>query len=69
MYCDRRLPAAVRGHEVLLGECLGGALYVNDFITLAKQVKGEAYASNVVLLLLLLVVGTVISHEKRFQQL
>lgn len=31
VYCDRRLPAAVRQHEVLLGECLGGALYVNDF--------------------------------------
>ncbi|KAF6263798.1 S-adenosyl-L-methionine-dependent methyltransferase [Scenedesmus sp. NREL 46B-D3] len=38
VYCDRRLPAAVRSHEVLLGECLGGALAVNDFLRLAHQV-------------------------------
>lgn len=31
VYCDRRLPDAVRKHEVLLGECIGGALYVEDF--------------------------------------
>jgi hypothetical protein len=38
VYCDRRLPADVRAHEVLLGECLGGALAVNDFLRLAHQV-------------------------------
>ncbi|GAQ93433.1 hypothetical protein KFL_015250010 [Klebsormidium nitens] len=38
VYCDRRLPAAVRRHEVLLGECLGGALYVNDFKRLCHDV-------------------------------
>ncbi|XXQ34923.1 Methyltransferase domain-containing protein [Plasmodiophora brassicae] len=37
VYCDRRLPDSVRRDEILLGECLGGALYVNDFIRLAKQ--------------------------------
>eukprot|EP00775_Hariotina_reticulata_P007541 gene7541-7751_t len=38
VYCDRRLPVDVRCHEVLLGECLGGALYINDFLHLAAQV-------------------------------
>ena len=37
VYCDRRLPEALRQDPVLYGECLGGALYWNDFIRLAKQ--------------------------------
>ena len=37
VYSDRRLPEAARRHEVALGECLGGALYVNDFLSLCKQ--------------------------------
>jgi arsenite methyltransferase len=37
VYCDRRLTDAVRADPVLYGECLGGALYWNDFLTLAKQ--------------------------------
>lgn len=41
VYCDRRLPAAVRTHPVLLGECLGGALYIEDFIRLAKRASFE----------------------------
>jgi arsenite methyltransferase len=36
VYCDRRLPDAVRNHPVLYGECLGGALYWNDFLAMAK---------------------------------
>ena len=36
VYCDRRLPVAVRHHPVLYGECLGGALYWNDFLNMAK---------------------------------
>ena len=36
VYCDRRLPDAVRNHPVLYGECLGGALYWNDFMSMAK---------------------------------
>eukprot|EP00697_Spironema_sp_BW2_P000956 gnl/Spiro4/11308_TR5967_c0_g1_i1.p1 gnl/Spiro4/11308_TR5967_c0_g1~~gnl/Spiro4/11308_TR5967_c0_g1_i1.p1 ORF type:complete len:368 (+),score=92.19 gnl/Spiro4/11308_TR5967_c0_g1_i1:43-1104(+) len=35
VYSDRRLSAAAREHPVLLGECLGGALYENDFLRLA----------------------------------
>lgn len=38
VYCDRRLPAEVRTHPVLLGECLGGALYTQDFLRLCRQV-------------------------------
>ena len=37
VYADRRLPDAVRKDPVLYGECLGGALYWNDFHSLAKQ--------------------------------
>ena len=36
VYVDRRLPAGVRRHPVLYGECLGGALYWNDFLRLAR---------------------------------
>lgn len=37
IYADRRLPDAIRQDEVLYGECLGGALYWNDFENLAKR--------------------------------
>jgi arsenite methyltransferase len=37
VYADRRVPLAVRNDPVLYGECLGGALYWNDFLHLAKQ--------------------------------
>jgi arsenite methyltransferase len=37
VYCDRRLPDSVRNDPVLYGECLGGALYWNDFLPMAKQ--------------------------------
>lgn len=36
VYSDRRVPEEVCNDPVLYGECLGGALYWNDFITLAK---------------------------------
>lgn len=35
VYADRRVPAEVRDDPVLYGECLGGALYWNDFQRLA----------------------------------
>lgn len=31
VYCDRRLPIEQREHEILRGECLGGAMYIEDF--------------------------------------
>ncbi len=37
VYCDRRLPDSVRADPVLYGECLGGALYWNDFLAMAKR--------------------------------
>ena len=37
VYADRRVPAAVKNDPVLYGECLGGALYWNDFLRLAKR--------------------------------
>jgi SAM-dependent methyltransferase len=36
VYADRRVPKALRDDSVLYGECLGGALYWNDFLSLAK---------------------------------
>lgn len=36
VYADRRLPDGVRSDPVLYGECLGGALYWNDFLELAR---------------------------------
>jgi arsenite methyltransferase len=38
VYADRRVPAEVAKDPVLYGECLGGALYWNDFLSLARQV-------------------------------
>lgn len=37
VYADRRVPEELRNDPVLYGECLGGALYWNDFLTLAKK--------------------------------
>jgi SAM-dependent methyltransferase len=37
VYADRRLPEEVRRDPVLYGECLGGALYWNDFLRLSRE--------------------------------
>jgi len=37
VYADRRVPDSVRNDPVLYGECLGGALYWNDFIRLSHR--------------------------------
>lgn len=37
VYANRRVPEAVRNDPVLYGECLGGALYWNDFLRLAQR--------------------------------
>lgn len=37
VYADRRLPEAFKEDKVLLGECLGGALYWNDFERIARK--------------------------------
>lgn len=36
VYASRRVPEAMRNDPLLYGECLGGALYWNDFVQLAK---------------------------------
>lgn len=36
VYADRRIPQSVAQHPTLYSECLGGALYWNDLITLSK---------------------------------
>lgn len=37
VYADRRLPDAVKQDPVLLGECLGGALYWGDFLDISQS--------------------------------
>ncbi len=37
VYSDRRLPKALSQDPELYGECLGGALYWNDFLPMAKR--------------------------------
>ena len=32
------MPSDVRSHELLFGECIAGALYVNDFVALCKKI-------------------------------
>lgn len=36
VYADKRIPKSLREDPVLWGECLSGALYWNDFLTLAR---------------------------------
>lgn len=36
VYADRRIPPAIGNDPVIYGECLGGALYWNDFLNLSK---------------------------------
>ncbi len=37
VYADRRVSVSVQNDPVLYGECLGGALYWNDFLRMAKS--------------------------------
>lgn len=37
VYADRRLPDGLRDDPIAQGECLGGALYWNDFLTITRQ--------------------------------
>lgn len=37
VYADRRVSAELKQDPLLYGECLGGALYWNDFVNLAKR--------------------------------
>lgn len=37
VYADRRLPVSAQRHPILLGECIGGALYIEDFRRLSEK--------------------------------
>jgi len=37
VYVNQRIPTELASDPVIYGECLGGALYWNDFLTFAKQ--------------------------------
>ena len=41
VYGDRRLPKELTQHKVLVGECIGGALYEQDFLRIARRVGFE----------------------------
>lgn len=38
VYSNRRVPTSLQQNEVLWGECISGALYWNDFLTMARKV-------------------------------
>jgi SAM-dependent methyltransferase len=38
VYADRRIPMEVANDPEIYGECLGGALYWNDFLNIAKSI-------------------------------
>ncbi|KAJ2122936.1 hypothetical protein IW147_002984 [Coemansia sp. RSA 720] len=38
VYADQQLPSAVRTHDVLLGECIGGALFTEEFEQMAVDI-------------------------------
>lgn len=38
MYSDRRVKQEAKENKILIGEGLGGALYINDFISLCKKI-------------------------------
>ncbi len=43
IFSDRRIPTALQQDKVLLGECLGGALYVEDFRRLCQKIGFADY--------------------------
>eukprot|EP00756_Hemistasia_phaeocysticola_P005183 Hpha_TRINITY_DN13209_c0_g3::TRINITY_DN13209_c0_g3_i1::g.154783::m.154783 len=38
VYCDRRVPKEAQENEVLWGECISGAMYIEDFLREAQKV-------------------------------
>lgn len=43
VFADRRLPETLKGDPLLYGECLGGALYVEDFRRLLRSLGFQDY--------------------------
>ena len=48
VFSDRRIPVALRDDPVLRGECLGGALYLEDFRRMMARHGWESYAFTAV---------------------
>ena len=38
VYCDRRLPASVVNDQEMWGECLSGAMYIEDFMRICQSI-------------------------------
>ncbi len=43
IFADRRIPTTLQQDKILLGECLGGALYVEDFRRLCQKIGFTDY--------------------------
>ncbi len=43
IFADRRMPEELENHPVLRGECMGGAMYVEDFRRLMRKVGWEDF--------------------------
>lgn len=48
VFCDRRIPEELRQDPVLRGECLGGALYTEDFKRMMAAHGWESYVCSVI---------------------
>lgn len=48
VFCDRRIPDELRDDPVLRGECLGGALYIEDFRRMMAKHGWKTYLCTVV---------------------
>jgi len=49
VFCDRRLAPELMKDEILFGECISGALYINDFLSMCKKigfVDARAYSQS-----------------------
>lgn len=43
IFADRRMPEELKNHPVLRGECIGGAMYIEDFRRLMRTVGWEDF--------------------------
>ncbi|WP_165061084.1 arsenosugar biosynthesis radical SAM (seleno)protein ArsS [Adlercreutzia sp. ZJ154] len=43
VFCDRRMPEELRSDPVLRGECLGGAIYIDDFRRMMHRVGWSSF--------------------------
>lgn len=48
VFCDRRMPEELRADPVLRGECLGGAIYLDDFRRMMARQGWESYLYTVI---------------------